>query len=96
VGDIIQVEKGERIPADLVLLQTGEDQGGSCYIRTDQLDGETDWKLRLPILQKEFYISNEEETNWSGSILYAEKPQRDIHSFLGTFTKVRVSPHSFW
>lgn len=22
---------------------------GSCFIRTDQLDGETDWKLRLAV-----------------------------------------------
>lgn len=22
---------------------------GSCFVRTDQLDGETDWKLRLPV-----------------------------------------------
>lgn len=22
---------------------------GSCFLRTDQLDGETDWKLRLPV-----------------------------------------------
>ena len=27
---------------------------GSCFIKTDQLDGETDWKLRtaLPLLQQ--------------------------------------------
>ena len=46
VGDIIYVEKGQRVPADMVLLRTTE-QSGACFIRTDQLDGETDWKLRL-------------------------------------------------
>lgn len=45
VGDIIYVEKGQRVPADMVLLRTTE-QSGACFIRTDQLDGETDWKLR--------------------------------------------------
>ena len=45
VGDIIYVEKGHRVPADMVLLRTTE-QSGACFIRTDQLDGETDWKLR--------------------------------------------------
>ena len=45
VGDVIYVEKGKRVPADLVLLRTSETTG-SCFIRTDQLDGETDWKLR--------------------------------------------------
>ena len=48
VGDIIYVEKGHRVPADMVLLKTTE-PSGACFIRTDQLDGETDWKLRLAI-----------------------------------------------
>ena len=45
VGDILYVEKGSRVPADMVLLRTTE-HSGSCFIRTDQLDGETDWKLK--------------------------------------------------
>ncbi len=40
------IHKDERIPADVVLLRTTEKQG-ACFIRTDQLDGETDWKLRI-------------------------------------------------
>ena len=48
VGDIIKVHHNERIPADLVLLYTTE-KSGSVFIRTDQLDGETDWKLRKAI-----------------------------------------------
>ena len=50
VGDIIKVHHNERIPADLVLLYTTE-KSGSVFIRTDQLDGETDWKLRKAITQ---------------------------------------------
>ena len=38
----------QRIPADMILLRTTE-RNGSCFIRTDQLDGETDWKLRMAI-----------------------------------------------
>ena len=48
VGDIIKVNKDERIPADMVLLYTTE-KTGTVFIRTDQLDGETDWKLRKAI-----------------------------------------------
>merc|ERR1719232_1807720 len=48
VGDILYVEKGSRVPADMVLLRTSE-HSGSCFIRTDQLDGETDWKLRIAV-----------------------------------------------
>lgn len=38
VGDIIIVEKNERVPADLVLIRTS-DKSGSVFVRTDQLDG---------------------------------------------------------
>lgn len=48
VGDLILVEKNQRVPADMIFLRTSE-KNGSCFLRTDQLDGETDWKLRLPV-----------------------------------------------
>ncbi len=38
--------KRKQVPADMVLLRTTEKSGAS-FIRTDQLDGETDWKLRF-------------------------------------------------
>ncbi|XP_070276588.1 probable phospholipid-transporting ATPase IIB isoform X3 [Myotis yumanensis] len=64
---------------------------GSCFIRTDQLDGETDWKLRvavsctqrLPALGDLFSIS---------AYVHAQKPQLDIHSFEGTFTREDSDP----
>lgn len=34
----LQVNRRHRLPST-----------GSCFLRTDQLDGETDWKLRLPV-----------------------------------------------
>lgn len=36
------------MPADIVLVRTSE-KSGACFIRTDQLDGETDWKLKLAV-----------------------------------------------
>ena len=48
VGDMVLLEKNQRVPADLVLLSTSEEEG-TCFIRTDQLDGETDWKLKVAI-----------------------------------------------
>ena len=48
VGMIVKVSKDQRIPADLLLLYTTE-KSGSVFIRTDQLDGETDWKLRKAV-----------------------------------------------
>ena len=48
VGDLVCLEKNQRVPADMVLLRTS-DQSGTCFIRTDQLDGETDWKLKVAV-----------------------------------------------
>ena len=48
VGDIIKVNQNEAFPADCVLLHTTE-KSGAVFIRTDQLDGETDWKLRKAV-----------------------------------------------
>ena len=84
VGDIIYVEKGSRVPADMVLLRTTE-SSGSCFIRTDQLDGETDWKLRLALTSTQKLIEDEDLLTLDASV-YAEKPQKDIHSFIGKFT----------
>lgn len=48
VGDLVLIEKNQRVPADCVLLRTS-DSSGTCFVRTDQLDGETDWKLRVAV-----------------------------------------------
>lgn len=48
VGDLLLLEKNQRVPADMVLLHTSEDEG-TCFVRTDQLDGETDWKLKVAV-----------------------------------------------
>ncbi|XP_053960125.1 probable phospholipid-transporting ATPase IIA isoform X1 [Anastrepha ludens] len=84
VGDMIIVEKNERVPADLVLLRTS-DKSGSVFVRTDQLDGETDWKLRLavPLTQK---LNKDSDLFHIDASVYIEKPQNDIHSFIGTFS----------
>lgn len=85
VGDIIIVEKDERIPADLVMLRTS-DKSGAVFVRTDQLDGETDWKLRLAVPATQKLGNDSELLNFDASV-YIEKPQRDIHSFIGTFSR---------
>ena len=81
VGDVVEVAKGVRAPADLVLLRTTE-TSGACFVRTDQLDGETDWKLRLAVPYTQRMEGDEELLN-SNTSVYAEKPQKDIHSFIG-------------
>ncbi|KAJ3389301.1 putative aminophospholipid-translocase [Lobulomyces angularis] len=86
VGNLIFIGKDQRVPADCILLRTTEESGAS-FIRTDQLDGETDWKLRLALSATQELNSDEELLNLKGSI-YAEAPHKDIHTFVGNHTRV--------
>lgn len=85
VGDIIQVNANERIPADIVCLFT-TDRSGTAYVRTDQLDGETDWKVRRPVMS----IQNEmfdyrDIGNFNDCEVKCEPPSNKIYDFNGTF-----------
>uniref|UniRef100_A0A672GC95 Phospholipid-transporting ATPase n=1 Tax=Salarias fasciatus TaxID=181472 RepID=A0A672GC95_SALFA len=81
-------EPNQRIPADMIFLRTSE-KTGSCFIRTDQLDGETDWKLKVAVgctqrLPADLFSIS--------AYVYAQKPQLDIHSFEGNFTREDADP----
>jgi len=109
VGDLVHLEKNQRVPADLVLLHTSE-ASGTCFIRTDQLDGETDWKLRVAVpecqkmhegdlvrLDAEIYGVYDFQNVFSQlKRTLADAPIKDIHTFIGTFTmnKPHASPPS--
>ncbi|KAK1760958.1 hypothetical protein QBC47DRAFT_419473 [Echria macrotheca] len=125
VGDVLKLTKGQRVPADVVILKCltheaplprlseeaappntepllldhVEDSGqgssasaalddgqaesgptGETFIRTDQLDGETDWKLRLasPLSQN---LAVEELVCLR---VTGGKPDRKVNEFVGT------------
>ncbi|KAK0626501.1 hypothetical protein B0T14DRAFT_492812 [Immersiella caudata] len=127
VGDVLKLSKGQRVPADVIILKclthelhverTSEEaapkeeallldhvedaaQGsssiaqpptadespvkngstGETFIRTDQLDGETDWKLRLasPLSQN---LPNEELVCLR---VTGGKPDKKVNEFAGT------------
>jgi phospholipid-translocating ATPase len=119
VGDVVKLNKNQRVPADMIILSsrplelhtakaaidsqlssgplltgegneninTNEDSGGSggsgeAFIRTDQLDGETDWKLRIasPLSQ------SLRLTEYTKLHVVAGKPDRKVNEFVGTLT----------
>lgn len=87
VGDIVIVNPNERIPADMILLYTKE-ESGTVFIRTDQLDGETDWKLRKPInlTQTRVYGSKDfKEFLGMNYSIKASRPTNEIYKFEGVF-----------
>ncbi|KAM0678624.1 putative aminophospholipid-translocase [Binucleata daphniae] len=79
VGDILLLEKNKRIPADCVLLTSTDND---VFIRTDQLDGETDWKLRIPALN--FTTKTADLFDYT---ITADKPHKDIYNFIGKITQ---------
>ncbi|SNX82093.1 probable NEO1 - P-type ATPase, a proposed aminophospholipid translocase [Melanopsichium pennsylvanicum] len=147
VGDLVVLDKNQRVPADMVLLQTfsndvniepgsgstvqtsaddsnhfvlGEDEeegetvikaaeastaqanvssnpesngdsaeqgsNGSCFIRTDQLDGETDWKLRIAVELTQLMPTDDVAILGNRAVVFAGPPIKDIHTFLGNLT----------
>ncbi|KAG5303367.1 neomycin-resistance protein [Histoplasma capsulatum G186AR] len=131
VGDILKLQKDQRLPADVVILKSalpevsasqdtnptaepgdrnhdenaGESTGdpdvllpthesannldgsSDTFIRTDQLDGETDWKLRLPSpLTQNLPISELHRIQ-----IIAGEPEKSVHNFVGT---ISLAPHT--
>ncbi|CDW80139.1 probable phospholipid-transporting atpase iib-like [Stylonychia lemnae] len=85
VGDVIYVQSNERVPADLVLLYT-TDKSGTVFIRTDQLDGETDWKVRRPVTFTQNQIERPEEILFMDNAeIKCEGPTNLIYEFAGLF-----------
>jgi phospholipid-translocating ATPase len=90
VGDVLVLKKDQRVPADVVILKSlsneataegdQDDTSGEAFIRTDQLDGETDWKLRMaPALSQGVSVAKSESLK-----ITASAPSREVNSFLGT------------
>ncbi|GFZ44820.1 phospholipid-translocating ATPase [Saitozyma sp. JCM 24511] len=89
VGDMVLLEKNQRVPADMALLVTSEEEG-TCFIRTDQLDGETDWKLKVAV--GETQKMGEAGVGAAEGSLYADPPIKDIHAFYGVLTLTSTAP----
>lgn len=80
VGDLVRLHKDRRIPADMILLQSS-DANGEAFIKTDQLDGETDWKLRIACSATQPITDVNKLTN--NLSLIVDKPTKSIHQFQG-------------
>jgi len=85
VGDIIEVNVNQRIPADLVLLYSSE-PNGTVFLRTDQLDGETDWKIRKSVrFTQEHFSKTGGWKSLDGAKVIANAPIENIYQFEGLF-----------
>ena len=92
VGDILVLCKDQRVPADVIILKSiptdpTDEPAGEAFIRTDQLDGETDWKLRVaPSLTQSLPTTSSALSNLT---ITASAPSKDVNTFLG---KIELNP----
>ncbi|KAI5803993.1 P-type ATPase-like protein [Peziza echinospora] len=97
VGDILVLKKDQRVPADVIILKSipndpSDDATGEAFIRTDQLDGETDWKLRVsPSLTQALPATL---TAFSALTITASAPSREVNAFVGKITINSDEPES--
>jgi phospholipid-translocating ATPase len=47
-SELIDINESTHAAPEAPVSHTDE-EGGSCFVRTDQLDGETDWKLKVAV-----------------------------------------------
>lgn len=83
VGHILRLHANQRVPCDVLLLRAPR-PAGTTFIRTDQLDGETDWKLRRPVATTQALPTDHDLQRLPGWVV-VEPPRRDIYEFVGNF-----------
>jgi len=85
---IVKLAKDKPIPADLLLLWTSDPQG-TVFLKTDQLDGETDWKIREPVKYTQNLMSGsrKEDILNTNCCVQCTEPSNAIYDFQGTFYK---------
>ena len=77
VGDVVRMKDGEIVPADMVILTTKDDRC-EAFVKTAQLDGETNLKVKLALKQ----INETLLTSQSKSLrVECQAPIADLYSF---------------
>ncbi|KFQ53761.1 putative phospholipid-transporting ATPase VB [Nestor notabilis] len=81
VGDFVQLQCNETIPADILLLYSS-DQNGICHLETANLDGETNLKQRQVVMGFSSQNTLFEPERFQNTII-CEMPNNDLNKFKG-------------
>ncbi|KAJ3215314.1 hypothetical protein HDU67_000591 [Dinochytrium kinnereticum] len=82
VGDIILIQEGDVVPADVVVLFSSH-QNGSCYIETSNLDGESNLKQKLALPASQTIIHGQNSFTSLSYEIEAESPSGNLNHFEG-------------
>jgi phospholipid-transporting ATPase len=89
VGDIVIVKKDEALPADVLFLSAENDEG-TCYVETMNLDGETNLKIKKT-LDATKDLRYETIPSFMGAV-ECEGPNSRLYTFTGNL--LLEPPHS--
>ncbi|XP_074657516.1 phospholipid-transporting ATPase IF-like isoform X2 [Tubulanus polymorphus] len=84
VGDIVRVQMNQGFPCDMVMLSSHQDDG-QCYIQTMNLDGETNLKTHLCVMETRQLQTPEVLENFRAKI-ECQQPIVDLYRFIGRLT----------
>jgi P-type E1-E2 ATPase len=80
-GDIVEVLNDTHFPCDLVLLYA-KTETGTCHIKTANLDGETNLKVRC-VPNKFPHLNDENDLINLRGVITCEKPNTRLYEFKG-------------
>jgi phospholipid-translocating ATPase len=81
VGDFVVLRNDDAVPADLVVLSSSEPEG-LCYVETQNLDGETNLKIKRS-LQATNEIKTPEDCERAKFYIESEPPHPNLYSYNG-------------
>jgi magnesium-transporting ATPase (P-type) len=82
VGHVLRVDDEELFPADLLCLFSALPDN-ACFIKTTNLDGESNLKIRRPVDLREAAPSEESDVMQIRATLECEPPNANLHKFQG-------------
>lgn len=85
-GDIIKLNRGDYIPADLLLVYSSGEKS-ECFVETKNLDGETNLKMKaVPQVLREIVKTEENLVSIHGTRMKYEEPNPFLYTFDGFVT----------
>ncbi|GAB4813241.1 hypothetical protein N2152v2_000287 [Parachlorella kessleri] len=90
VGDFLMVKDDELFPADMVCIYSALPDK-VCFIKTTNLDGETNLKIRRPMDLKGVQVDDVKAAMDLRFTLTTELPNRNLHKFRGKLS-LKVTP----
>ena len=87
IGEIVFVREGETCPADLLILHSDQEDG-KCQIKTDQIDGETDTKIRKAVNYTQELFDQKNNVLAQQLEIVVDTPNDLIYKFQGALHEV--------